>query len=90
MSRFMGLAGGSLLGLLLAGASARAVNEADIQRGIQRGVNYLKSLQQKDGSWPGNYHPGMTALAGLTLLECGVPAKEPRSEERRVGKECRL
>ena len=30
-------------------------------------------MQQPDGSWPYT-EPGATALAGLTLLECDVPA----------------
>jgi hypothetical protein len=31
----------------------------------------LKALQQNDGKWPFT-EPGATALAGITLLECGV------------------
>jgi hypothetical protein len=42
---------------------------------IARGVAYLKSIQQVDGTWPYD-QIGPTALAGLTLLECGVPAND--------------
>jgi hypothetical protein len=43
------------------------VNEA-----IERGVNYLRSH-----AWEGQHHEvGYVALAGLTLLECGVPATD--------------
>jgi hypothetical protein len=43
-------------------------------------VAYLKKKQEKTGTWPRNpdgYPTGMAALPGLTLLECGVPAKAP-------------
>jgi hypothetical protein len=62
-----------------------AVNHA-----IDRGVAHLKKTQQKNGTWAnprGNweearrhghvYAIGFTALPGLTLLECGVPASDP-------------
>src|SRR5262249_28344609 len=45
-------------------------------RAVDRGVAYLKSIQQPDGTWP-NREIGATALAGLTLLECGVEEKDP-------------
>jgi hypothetical protein len=52
-----------------------AVNHA-----IDRGVAYLKNIQQKNGTWAlpkGPYAVGYAALPGLTLLECGVPASDP-------------
>jgi hypothetical protein len=62
-----------------------AVNHA-----IDRGVSYLKRTQQKNGTWAnprgnwsgakfhGHYYAiGFTALPGLTLLECGMPASDP-------------
>lgn len=70
-----------LIGLLLAvGECALPVANADdaaIQQAIQRGVQYIKQTQQPGGNWEfEGGHPGMTALAGLTLLECGVPATD--------------
>jgi hypothetical protein len=58
-----------------------------INRAVDRGVAYLKKLQlangcfvdrTNDGGAPINewQADGSTALAGLTLLECGVPAKD--------------
>src|SRR5262249_20188333 len=39
---------------------------------------YLRKTQLKTGSWGGGtYAVGYAALPGLTLLECGVPAKDP-------------
>jgi hypothetical protein len=49
---------------------AKQVNQA-----IDRGVAYLRKLQQKDGSWP-REELGATALAGLALLESGVSASD--------------
>jgi hypothetical protein len=43
---------------------------------ISKGATYLTGAQGKDGSWGGNV--GHTALAGLALLECGAPVKDPR------------
>jgi uncharacterized protein (TIGR03067 family) len=66
---------------LLAGMApaARAVNDTAVAKAIARGVDYLKQSQSKDGVWQrqGRETIGATALAGLTLLECGVPANDP-------------
>ncbi|HTU18689.1 MAG TPA: hypothetical protein VMG10_11560 [Gemmataceae bacterium] len=56
-----------------------------VDRSIDNGVEYLRRQQHADGSW-GNqtgkagksYTPGITALCGLTLLECGVPPRDPQ------------
>ena len=54
----------------------RAAGPEGVDRAVERGVDSLKSLQQFDGTWP--YEEiGATALAGLTLLECAVPADDP-------------
>jgi hypothetical protein len=47
-----------------------------IQQSIDRGVKCLRQLQQADGNWP-YQRVGATALAGLALLECGVPSNDP-------------
>jgi hypothetical protein len=56
-------------------AQDAAFNQA-VNGAIDRGVANLRNLQNKqDGTWPrGNKREtcGATALAGLTLLECGV------------------
>lgn len=52
-----------------------AVNQA-----IRRGVDYLKRTQQKSGTWAKSgvgYRFGYAVLPGLTLLECGVPPRDP-------------
>jgi hypothetical protein len=55
-----------------------------IQRAIARGVFYLRAIQQKDGTWDGGEGAGPTALAGLTLLECGVPTNDPAVQKAAV------
>ncbi|HWG46352.1 MAG TPA: HEAT repeat domain-containing protein [Gemmataceae bacterium] len=51
---------------------ARAVDAEDIKQAIDRGVTSLRRVQGRDnGQWP-HIKIGATALAGLTLLECGV------------------
>jgi hypothetical protein len=68
---------------------ARGVDPKAVDRAIARGVRHLRLLQGADGAWPylddrmaAPYaDTGMTALAGLTLLECGAPGDD-RAVER--------
>lgn len=48
-----------------------AVDPKAIDQAIERGVASLRGLQTEAGAWP-HQEIGATALAGLTLLECGV------------------
>ncbi|MBY0232408.1 MAG: hypothetical protein K2W96_24280, partial [Gemmataceae bacterium] len=49
-----------------------------VNAAIEKGVADLKRQQKADGSWGDFGHPvAHAALAGLTLLECGVPADDP-------------
>jgi hypothetical protein len=57
--------------MLAAAAPARAVEARATQEAIERGVAALRRLQGENGTWPHN-QLGATALAGLTLLECGA------------------
>ncbi|HTU89833.1 MAG TPA: hypothetical protein VMF69_07040 [Gemmataceae bacterium] len=57
--------------------------QKQVDRSIDRGVEFLRRQQHADGSWghqigdAGKRHTsGITALSALTLLECGVPAKD--------------
>jgi len=49
----------------------------------QKGVDFLKRTQNSNGTWTyvedqtTEYSHEMAAMAGLTLLECGVPADDP-------------
>jgi hypothetical protein len=62
--------------LALPAGPARGVDPQKIAEAIDRGVAGLRGMQRGDGGWP---YPemGATALAGLTLLECGVAADDP-------------
>ena len=55
--------------------------DAEVARAIERGLDFLKRSQGDDGSWQFHFmhehQLGMTALAGLALLENGVPADDP-------------
>jgi hypothetical protein len=46
---------------------------------VRRGVAFLKEAQGAEGSWGANAAmcDNYVAFAGLTLLECGVPAADP-------------
>src|SRR5438105_4215804 len=60
------------------GAVCAADHEAAIKQAIERGVAYLKSCQNRAGTWTNSHqHIGATALAALTLVECDVPADDP-------------
>ena len=65
-------------GLLLGPSPAPAADEAAVQRAVARGIAFLKDRQGANGTWSYPDTPvGATALAGLTLLECDVPADDP-------------
>jgi hypothetical protein len=65
----------SLVSLTLVTPVARAVDQEDVDRAIQRGVAALKLMQKRDGTW--NFPmPGATSLAGLALLECDVKPED--------------
>jgi len=56
----------------------REITAAQVRTAIDKGVAYLKSTQNQDGTWadiagPGAYHGGVTALNTLALLTAGVP-----------------
>ena len=71
------LASSVILVILPYGAHAQDDQER-IQAAVRRGVQYLKSHQEKDGSWKHNGHDvGITALAGLALAENGVKLDDP-------------
>ncbi|MEM7812769.1 MAG: DUF4159 domain-containing protein [Planctomycetota bacterium] len=56
-------------------APAVEIEAAAVRRAIDRGVSFLESKQNGDGSWtlsgPGGFKAGMTALVTLALLESG-------------------
>lgn len=87
--------GGGVGGLFLLMAwLAPAAPEDAIQRAVNQGVRYLRDIQNQDGTWPyqqgGQNQIGATALAGLTLLECGAPALDPavQNASRAVRQQC--
>ena len=58
---------------LLPPKKQEAVNVA-----IEKGVQYIRSIQAPFGDWgDGRHDVGHTALAGLTLLECGADGNDP-------------
>jgi len=69
------------LTLTLAGGGAAATG-SEVDAAVDRGIAWLKSRQQADGSFPGRwagegYRTGETALALLTLLKGGVAPDDP-------------
>jgi hypothetical protein len=78
------LRAGLLAGIVmaLAGSSGFAVDQKNIDRAIAAGVKALRDLQSEDSTWPPHRETGeasmigSTALAGLTLLECGAKADD--------------
>jgi hypothetical protein len=80
MTRGKTLAILALAVLLLVPWPARAVDKEKITAAVERGVAYLKRQQLGNGTWP--YEEiGATALAALTLIECGVPIDDPAVEK---------
>jgi hypothetical protein len=65
----------ALAAVLLAARPAHAVDKEAVNEAVEKGVRKLKSLQGDGGQWP-HQQIGLTALCGLTLLECGVPVDD--------------
>jgi hypothetical protein len=66
-------------------ASSRPAAEKKIKQAVDRGVDFLKGVQRDNGMWDyadrdAQAEVGATALAAMTLLECGVPADDPAVE----------
>ena len=64
-----------------------------VDRAIQEGVRFLRQNQKQQGHWGAGTGPGSgrgwavgyTALAGLTLVECGVSTDDPGLQAARRG-----
>jgi hypothetical protein len=54
------------------------INAAQVRAAIEKGVTYLKSTQNQNGSWAEftGYPGGVTALCSLALLNAGVPVED--------------
>jgi hypothetical protein len=62
--------------VLTATGAGRAVDKEAVNAAVERGVRNLKAFQSRNGTWPHDHSIGLTALCGLTLLECGVPVDD--------------
>ncbi|MCI0459978.1 MAG: hypothetical protein L0Z62_23755 [Gemmataceae bacterium] len=63
---------------LAAGGGPAFKDQARVNEAIDRGVVYLKGALERSSDARLRSHPtGATALIGLTLLSCGVPADDP-------------
>jgi hypothetical protein len=67
--------GGILVSIFVLATAAPAADQEAIKQAVKVGVAALKGMQEADGTWP-CLEIGGTALAGLTLLECDVPATD--------------
>ena len=61
-----------LIGPAWAGPDAAAVSAAKA-----RAVNYLKTVQNDDGSWTSKESVGVTGVITIGLLDAGLPADDP-------------
>jgi VWFA-related protein len=72
---------GLWIGAPVAAARDGAPTGAEIGQSISRGVDFLRSAQSDDRFWDdpaqSQHRLGLTALAGLALLENGVAADDP-------------
>lgn len=72
----------SLCGGLLAPKAVVAQSDDEVEAARKKGVEFLQSQQGEDGSWFFNGHVvGITALAGMALIENGIPVTDPSVEK---------
>jgi hypothetical protein len=57
--------------------SVSTAEQRRIDAAVAAGAWYLRSTQVGNGSWDTNLVVGYAALAGLALLECGIPPTDP-------------
>ncbi|MBI2807284.1 MAG: hypothetical protein HYX68_20060 [Planctomycetes bacterium] len=60
---------------------AVGVDQRKINLAIDKGVAFLKRTQLPNGSWSSGHTVGYASVGGLTLLECGVSAKDPAVQQ---------
>ena len=81
MKRVLTVAIGILLVVTARAQAADGPSQEDVSKAIAKGVAFLKESQQPNGSWlysfNSNHELGITALAGLALLENGVERNDP-------------
>jgi hypothetical protein len=55
---------------------ARAADKEAVNAAVERGKKNLLANQLDNGTWANEHPTGLTALCGLTLLECGLPVDD--------------
>lgn len=65
-----------MAGIICSSSSIPAITPREVDAAIQKGVHFLKQDVGRGGRG-GDRELGETALAGLALLECGVPRDDP-------------
>lgn len=77
-----GQPGGSPCGAesILAG-QAVGPDADQLAKSRQRGANFLKTTQAKDGSWTSPEAPGISGLVTFSLLQAGIPSSDPVVEK---------
>lgn len=81
------LAAGAAGPLALPGPAAaqKNKNKTDVEAAVERGLEYLKKIQHRDGYWEaqgGQYPVAMTGLAGMALLMEGSTIREGKYSDQ--------
>ncbi|QDU19510.1 prenyltransferase/squalene oxidase repeat-containing protein [Urbifossiella limnaea] len=83
---FLASLAGSAGGLALpAPAAAQGRKPSDVEACVDRGLDYLKRIQNGDGHWEaqgGQYPTSMTGLAGMAMLMEGSTVREGRYSDQ--------
>jgi squalene-hopene/tetraprenyl-beta-curcumene cyclase len=62
-------------------AQAVGPNAEQLAKSRERGANFLKTTQAKDGSWTSPESPGISGLVTFSLLRAGVGPSDPAVEK---------
>lgn len=66
-----------VLAVALACLAMAPLHAEDLEAAKKKGVEFLRTTQQDDGSWTTANTPGITGLVATSLLKSGVPASDP-------------
>src|SRR5262245_8498322 len=62
-------------------APKRGADPAKLQAARSRGLEFLRTTQQEDGSWTSSTAPGVSGLVTAAILQSGIATDDPMARK---------